>query len=274
MKPTYKTLYRLLSSATLIVMAGVGTAKAADAVEPYVYCSKDSCRTTRGPALFFFGQLPNGVKNHCVTPHTYAMTFDDGPAASYPKVLEILERQGVKATFFINGNKLSGETEQAYLKQAAAAGHQISNHTFSHRDLIKSTDAEIVEEVKANEDAIVRVLGDTPKVRADAQVVRPPFGYVDQRVFDLLLKNGNTVVRWNSDRSDWELNEGDTDLEMKRLDQHLAYAAAQNPLGVTDSIIDLNHDFSPATLSQLDIMIDRIKAKGYRFVKLDECLGI
>ncbi len=271
MKATHLSIPLLLNIFALSAL--LPKAAAASPMEPYAYCSKDSCRTVYAPPAFFFGQLPGEVLTHCIEPHTYAMTFDDGPASNYPKVLEILARKDVKATFFTLGSKLGGPTEQNYLQLAAAAGHQISNHTFSHLDLMKMTDEEVIKEVGSNEEAIVKVLGDSPQVRHDAQVVRPPFGYVDARVYNLLKSHGNKVVRWNSDRSDWELNEADVGLELRRLDQHLEFASSQSPSGTNDSIIDLNHDFSGATLENLETMIDRIKAKGYRFVKINECIG-
>ena len=63
-----------------------------------------------------------------------ALTFDDGPNARYtPQVLDILYEQQVPATFFLIGEKFTGN--ELLIREMAASGHEIGNHTFSHPDL-------------------------------------------------------------------------------------------------------------------------------------------
>ncbi len=60
-----------------------------------------------------------------------ALTFDDGPAAhSTPRLLDVLGARGVKATFFVVGER--AESEPALVRRIAAEGHQLANHTYSH----------------------------------------------------------------------------------------------------------------------------------------------
>ncbi len=239
---------------------------------PYSYCSKDSCRIVRSQPAFFFGQLPESTVTHCQSPNLYAMTFDDGPSANYPEVLRILEEEGVPATFFVLGNHLSDENGVNFLQAAKAKGHQISNHSFSHQDLMKLSDADLLKEVESTKARIIEILGDSPEIAQDAATVRPPFGYITQREEALLKANAYQSVRWNSDRSDWELSLDQAGIEMQRFRQHLKFMSAQTLASYNNSIIDLNHDFSPATLNTLQSMIQEVKAAGYRFVTLKDCI--
>ncbi len=239
---------------------------------PYSYCSKDSCRLVRSQPSFFFGQLPEATKTHCKANNLYAMTFDDGPSSQYPEVLSILAEEKVPATFFVLGNHLEDESNQGFLKAAYQAGHQISNHSFSHKDLMKLSGDELLSEVQKTKQRIIEVLGDSPAIAEAASLVRPPFGYITSREQELLEANGFRSVRWNSDRSDWELSLEQSELELKRHRQHLTFIQKQNLSPYNNSIIDLNHDFSPATLKSLRTMIQEAKAAGYRFVTLKDCL--
>lgn len=239
----------------------------------YPYCVKDSCRTAfDGLNTFFFGTLPKEVRANCVDPKAYAMTFDDGPSVHWPEVLELLNRRNIKATFFVVGRNLTSPENRALLLRAHREGQQISNHSLSHPDLMKESDAEVLRQVKTTEDAIVEILGDSANVRRDAKIVRPPFGYIDARVQGIFRANGFRSVRWNSDRSDWELDEAKADLALKRLAEHLSYIKKQD--AINQSVLDLNHDFSGATRATLNAAIDRIEAEGYRFVTVSECLGL
>ncbi len=115
----------------------------------YPYCSNDACRTAYdGKLSLFFGVLPMDVRTHCRTPGSYAMTFDDGPSDNYPAVLSILAKKAVPATFFVMGSKLQEPANQALLRSAHEQGHQISNHTYSHPDLLKQTDEQVVAEIQ------------------------------------------------------------------------------------------------------------------------------
>lgn len=264
-----------LSFVSCLMLLGLSAnARAEEAREQgtYIYCSKDSCRTAfRGELNLFFGRLPKAVRANCGDPNAYAMTFDDGPSEHWPEVLARLEKHGIRATFFVVGDHLASPENQALLREAYQKGHQISNHTRTHPDLLQESDDGVLNQLKTTEESIVSILGPAPDVLRDAKIVRPPFGYIDERVQSVFAANGYTAVRWNSDRSDWELGADQAALELGRLDQHLAFMRSQG--GINSSVIDLNHDFSGATLANLDTMIERIQAAGYHFVTVSECLG-
>src|SRR5688572_26382773 len=67
-----------------------------------------------------------------------ALTFDDGPSSAYtPQILDILDRHGVKATFFVLGSNVAGN--EALLQRTYASGHEIGNHTWGHPRLTALT---------------------------------------------------------------------------------------------------------------------------------------
>lgn len=243
-------------------------------IPPYSYCSKDNCSVIRGAQNLFFGILPDSVARTCVDPHFYAMTFDDGPTENWDELFGILEQYQVKATFFINGRNLDDPTQRARVLRAHQLGHQVSNHTTNHTDLMKLDERAMVEEVEGTRSKIVEILGGDERAKLGARVVRPPFGYVDQRVANILAKNHFLPVRWNSDRYDWELEKDQTATYLRRFQQHLSFLDSHAAAGLDTSIIDLNHDRARVTLDSLPFVIPALKERGYRFVTVSECIGL
>ena len=80
-------------------------------------------------------------------PGELALTFDDGPNATWtPRLLEILARHDVRATFFLLGSRAAAEPE--LVRRIAAAGHLIGNHSWSHPNLSRTRSSRIREELK------------------------------------------------------------------------------------------------------------------------------
>jgi peptidoglycan/xylan/chitin deacetylase (PgdA/CDA1 family) len=97
-----------------------------------------------------------------------ALTFDDGPSESTPAVLEILARFRVPATFFHCGSNVLRLPETA--REALAAGHEIGNHSHTHRRLYLEKPRTIVEEFTRAQEAIAAATGVEPRL------LRAPFG--------------------------------------------------------------------------------------------------
>lgn len=244
----------------------------ADASDLFSYCSDGECVTTNRLTLNRVRGVPIDTRFSCSGDRSYALTFDDGPSANFPDLLEILKRHGIKATFFVVGANLEDPESRRWLTAAYESGHAIANHTYSHADLTKLTTDEIVEELERTRDLIVEVLGPSPRLQRSTSVVRPPFGYLDESTNQALRRNGFTAVLWNGDRYDWKHN--DKQLIVDRIVQQLDYAAEQHRLGVgvSRSILDLNHDASSATIAAIDEVIPVIERYGYQFVTVERCL--
>lgn len=97
-----------------------------------------------------------------------SLTFDDGILDHYTMVAPRLDRYGLKATFWINGANIGVDDDYAprltwdMCRKMAANGHEISNHAWSHKNLVRSTEEEIISEIKLNDEAIERELGARP----------------------------------------------------------------------------------------------------------------
>ena len=239
----------------------------------FTYCSNGRCQLG-SPYLFHVErQHPLNLNHACKKNHHYALTFDDGPSRNYSKVLEILDEHKIKATFFVMGKNLSSEQSIIYLEAAHEAGHQIANHSFSHPDLRTLSQEKILEEVQTTRKRIIEILGNTANIAEGSRYLRPPFGYIDDRVQDILEQHDFISVRWNADRYDWKLKKAQSDIVVDRVQEQLSYIESfPNHTNLNRSILDLNHDFSQATLAALPVMIPLILAKGYTFVTVKECL--
>ena len=74
-----------------------------------------------------------------------ALTYDDGPSAYTPQILDVLEKQNAVATFFVVGNWV--DKNQDVVKKIHDRGHEIGNHTFNHPDITNLTNAQLEEEI-------------------------------------------------------------------------------------------------------------------------------
>ena len=82
-----------------------------------------------------------------------ALTFDDGPDEDFtPQILDILKKYNAKATFFVVGQKVGWNPE--IVKRAYKEGHEIGNHTFTHINICKSTNEQIINEINKTQKII------------------------------------------------------------------------------------------------------------------------
>jgi hypothetical protein len=113
-----------------------------------------------------FGSIAYGsIITSCIVPKTIALTFDDGPLSWTQELLNYLDSNGIKATFFINafsgGKGDIGLTTNQYhqvVKNAFNAGHQIASHTWTHEDLTASSDDIIHNQILYNEQSLGSIL--------------------------------------------------------------------------------------------------------------------
>lgn len=125
-----------------------------------------------------------------------ALTYDDGPNDPYTlKLLDVLEKHRVKATFFLIGRYVRQRPEIA--RAVAQAGHVIGNHTFSHPLLIFKSQAEIRRELLNCRAAIEDAVGEHSKF------FRPPFGGRRPAVLRIARELGFEPVMWNLTGYDW-----------------------------------------------------------------------
>jgi peptidoglycan-N-acetylglucosamine deacetylase len=170
------------------------------------------------------------------------LTFDDGPhPTNTPRVLDELRYTGVQATFFVLGKKLETELGQKLMKRAAAEGHQIGNHTYSHPHLTELTEEQIREEILRTE----HLIGDANK---GVRILRPPYGEHNSLVERVARDLGYRLVLWNVDSGDW-----DPQYQGRWVDH-----ATEQIVNQEQSIV-LAHDNQTTTATRIRDLIEQIQ---------------
>ena len=181
-----------------------------------------------------------------------ALSYDDGPSpANTPALLELLERHGARATFFVVGEEVNRHPELA--RTVFAAGHELGNHSFSHPNPFALPESALLEEFERAADAIERATGRRPTV------LRPPYG---KRAGELAaLCSSRTVL--------WSVDSGDTaGFGADRVGREVI-------ANVHSGDIVLMHDGGdarPATLAATARILEDLGGRGYRFVTVSELL--
>ena len=131
-------------------------------------------------------------------PSEIALTYDDGPNPSAtPHLLEVLARNEVRATFFLIGEFV--RKHPAMVREIAAAGHVIGNHTMTHPWLSYQSAARVRSEMAEANAAIEDVIGEK------ITLFRPPHGARRPIVFDIARELGLVTVNWNIITHDWRV---------------------------------------------------------------------
>ena len=124
------------------------------------------------------------------------LTFDDGPDARWtPRILDILAQANVCATFFVVGRFALEQV--ALVRRVAANGHELGNHTWSHRHPWTVLASTAREEVRDGAAAIADLIGRAPKF------FRPPHGRLRRCMIEEAERGGQTLVLWNRSAVDW-----------------------------------------------------------------------
>jgi peptidoglycan/xylan/chitin deacetylase (PgdA/CDA1 family) len=125
-----------------------------------------------------------------------ALTFDDGPNdPDTLRLLEILDRYGVKGTFFMVGRQVTARPKIA--EAVARAGHVIGNHTFTHPNLVFCSPAQVRQELEACERALTDAVGE------HSPLFRPPHGGRRPGVLQAVRRAGLVPVLWSVTGYDW-----------------------------------------------------------------------
>jgi peptidoglycan/xylan/chitin deacetylase (PgdA/CDA1 family) len=183
-----------------------------------------------------------------------ALTFDDGPSATVtPRLVRLLRRERVPATFFMIGQHV--DTHPEIVRMVDRAGFAIGNHTWAHDDLTTLTGPQVRASIRSTRRALVHA-GVEP-----TSLARPPYGAVDDRVRRVLEGLGYTPVLWSIDPRDWA-GASTPQIEARVLGAvrpHRANVVLQHD-GVTNS---------PATLRAVSTEIGQLRRRGFCFADLD-----
>jgi peptidoglycan/xylan/chitin deacetylase (PgdA/CDA1 family) len=193
--------------------------------------------------------------------HVVALTYDDGPTRGVTeRVLDVLEREHVPATFFVVGR--AARREPALLRRMRAGGSEIENHSDSHAHLNALVSARALDaELENTDDAIVAATG------LHARWLRPPFGARDAAVLDAARRHGLRVALWSA-----MLDETSPDAAPDALAEKLLRQVGDGAIVVLhdgdQGLGDAGARAYEAALTPR--VIGALRARGYRFVTLDQ----
>lgn len=186
------------------------------------------------------------ILNYTKSDKMVAFTFDDGPSYNTIKIVNTLVKYDSKATFFLVGNQVEkyAKTMDVLVKN----GMDIGNHTYSHKELTKLRDKEILKEIDLTNEVIYNKTGIKP------MFLRPSYGAMNKRIKKLSTM---PIIVWNIDTLDWKYHNSN-----KIKDKILKY--------VSDGDIILMHDTYVATLNAVEMVIPELKKQGYKIVSVSE----
>lgn len=188
-----------------------------------------------------------------LAPREVVISFDDGPQpGATAQVLQALQRQCVRATFFMTGEALARSPELG--AQVRAQGHTVGMHGFRHPHFASLPEAEQLADLKAAQEVHERVFGTA------AAAYRFPFLEETAPLRAALKAQGITVISADAGADDW-LPEQTPRMLTDRLMERLAQAGGSG--------IILLHDAQPQTAAALPLMLQTLQDKGYRVVHLE-----
>ena len=179
-----------------------------------------------------------------------ALAFDDGPnLTTESRMLELLARHQVPATFFVIGENITDESA-GNMKRAIEQGCEIGNHSFTHPMMTMLDEAQVKEEIETTSALIEQITGKRPTL------FRPPYINVKPEMYDWI----DLTFICGKGCQDWEAT---ADKEFRRE----GIIASAEP-----GAIYLLHDFegNEATVEALDEAIPVLKEQGYVFVTVSE----
>ncbi|MPY77327.1 MAG: polysaccharide deacetylase family protein [Actinophytocola sp.] len=193
-----------------------------------------------------------------------ALTFDaGGNGGGTASILDTLGRTGVPATFFLTGGFVRGASDAA--RAIVNSGHRIGNHSETHPEFSKLTDAEIGAEM-AFAERTLNGIGADPR-----PLFRFPYGDRDAGAIRAVNDTGYLPVGWTVDTAGWKGTSAG-------MTQRQAVRRVLNTLGPGQIV--LAHvgahpsDGSTIDADALPTIIREVRERGYRFVSLDTLLSV
>jgi len=178
------------------------------------------------------------------------LTFDDGPDPDHtPRLLDVLRGQRVAATFFLLGEQAAAHPH--LVRQIAADGHTIGNHTYTHRPAETVTAREFRDEAIETRQLLKQLLGLPPRL------LRPPSGKLTFAKLSQSWLSGHTIVLWDNDPKDFASTAAEPIRDWFR----------GHPL--TGGQIVLLHDCCPHLTEVLPGLIADARDRGLEFTTLD-----
>lgn len=186
-----------------------------------------------------------------------ALTFDDwGRDITITKILDILDKYNIKASFFLRGNGVEKNPNLA--KAIAEAGHDVANHSYTHPVVTNITAEELQYEVVKCHQVLTEAIQEQPKM-----LFRPPTGEIDEPTAKVIAGCGyKTISLFDVSPHDWDVKNNTEDITnfiLKNTDK--------------GSIILLHLQDDISTIDALPVLIENLKNMGYSFATISQLLN-
>lgn len=204
------------------------------------------------------------LRSRDAAPRTVALSFDDGPDPGWtPRVMEVLARHGVPATFFVIGSQVVKNPE--VIEQMRRAGHEVGLHTFTHPDLTAVDSGQRAWELDETQLALAGATGEA------SYLVRPPYSSGPESLDTMQLEvirelgdDGYVTALSDQDGRDWD---------KVTVEEIVAASMPSDGQGGVVLLHDAGGDRS-RTLAALDRLIPELKARGYAFTTVTGAVGL
>jgi len=202
----------------------------------------------------------------CPEPHTWGLTFDDGPNCGHNEFYDFLKDNQLKATLFYIGANVRDYPLQA--QRGLADGHDICLHTWSHHYMTTLSNEQVFAELYYTLRIVKDVLGITTRCW------RPPFGDVDDRVRAIATALGLRTIIWDQDTNDWDIKPDGTK-STQQIDsnyQKIIDLASQNKVD-DKGVVVLTHEINSDTMNEFMKMFPKVKKAYNNVVPLTACMN-
>jgi peptidoglycan/xylan/chitin deacetylase (PgdA/CDA1 family) len=206
-----------------------------------------------------------------------ALTFDDGPDLDRtPQVLAVLAAHGARATFFVNGRRVTTEAHRQLLGQMLAAGHILGNHSQNHKNSREVSAETWRQEVLGTHEVLAPLWAEAGQ---SPGYFRFPFGSASCTTYGIVTALGYHVTGWHIDTADWCFNSatGGYGYCDPRTFQYVPDSYRRDYLGWvlsqarrSNGGILLMHDVHRFTAENLDVVLTGLEEAGFSFVGLDD----
>ena len=178
-----------------------------------------------------------------------ALTYDDGPSVVTPLILDTLEANGARATFYMVGNRMNKHVST--IQRMRDLGCEFGNHTWNHIYLTSYSQSVIHSNLNQMDSNLQEIAG------MRSTTVRPPGGFVNDSVRSALASYGVPAIMWSIDTLDWKTRNAQATIDTV-LNQ------------VRDGDIILMHDLYEATAAASAVLIPELINRGYQLVTVSE----
>lgn len=180
------------------------------------------------------------------TPKYVALTFDDGPSSFTDRLLDCLEANNAKATFFMVGKEIASFPDE--VKRMEKLGCELGNHTYDHTDLTSLSPEDMSAQIAGVDEELLSLTGH------GATVLRPPYGAINDSVRSTV---GTPMILWSIDTLDWETQDAQATVDT---------ALSQ----VQDGSIILMHDIFSTSVDAAELLVPKLIEQGYQLVTVHE----